>query len=798
MNKHLVSLQDRMSKTVRILSILSISFLCTALLLMSLGALSADLSADEGRTTAVAADHILYVDADVDDGLIGHWRFNRSQAGMVIDVSKNRNHGTLQGSAQVTSTVKPTLSYSNSHSLYLDQSGGPGYVDVGIRPSLVPTEELSMSAWISVTDATPDQKIAGMVPLSVNRGYLMGVQNEVLDVEVWDSDGAPHRLQGGTIPDATWTHVAFTWQSDDLLRTYVNGTLAMTMTASINPIGEPVASFRVGAAPWSGALRLDGNIDDVRVYNRTLSAGEIGALASGSEHAGSDWSNAFTTLERALGAATAGDEIWVAGGIYTPTNGITRTASFFLKHEVAVYGGFDGTETERNARDWVTNHTILSGDLDSNDSADSNGVVTTTSNITGSNAYHVAVGSGITMTAVLDGFSVTAGKADGPYISPCGPLCGGGLYNENGSPTLMNVLISGNSAGHEGGGIYNRDNSSPSLTNVTISGNSADLDGGGMRNHTNSSPTLTDVIISGNSAGDSGGGMSNRGGAPTLTNVTISGNSADLGGGGMYSSDSSTPMLMNVTISGNSAGDGGGGMSNRGGAPTLTNVTISGNSAGRGGGMYSRSSSTPMLMNVTISGNSAGDSGGGMSNNSSKPTLTNVIVWGNSAPTAENNHIDASSTATVTYSLIGSAIYTGTGNVASAISPFVRDPSSGPDTTWGTSDDDYGDLRLSEGAVARDTGNNAALPPLLTTDIAGNARIQNGTVDMGAYEFVVPPTVFFMPNSIDVDEGNGSAMLMVHLSHEISVPVTVTYSTGFSATTPNPLATAGDDFTEAQ
>ena len=42
-----------------------------------------------------------------------------------------------------------------------------------------------------------------------------------------------------------------------------------------------------------------------------------------------------------------------------------------------------------DARDWVTNVTVLSGDVDNNDITDANGVITTTTNIQGDNAYHV-------------------------------------------------------------------------------------------------------------------------------------------------------------------------------------------------------------------------------------------------------------------------------------------------------------------------------------------------------------------------------------------------------------------------
>jgi hypothetical protein len=420
-------------------------------------------------------------------------------------------------------------------------------------------------------------------------------------------------------------------------------------------------------------------------------------VASGSENCHS-WANACS-LQTALGSAAAGDEVWVAEGIYYPGPSGVLTATFQLQSGVGLYGGFAATETLRTQRDWVAKPTILSGDIDENDVTDG-GVVTDTVGILGSNAYHVVTGSGTDGTAILDGFTITAGDAN--TQEPEYHQYGGGMYNSSGSPTLTHVVFSGNRAGagggmHNfissptlmvvtfsgnsaagGGGMHNSVDSSPMLTDVSFSGNSATIYGGGMFNDYNSSPNLTNVTFYSNNTlyiyGSYGGGMYNDNSNPTLTNVTFASNSATDCGGGMYNENSS-PTLTNVTFYNNTGGnrpgfgDGGGGMYNYSSSPTLMDVTFSGNSATGGGGMFNYENSSPTLTNVTFSGNSAYN-GGGMFTRDNTLTLTNVIFSGNSATNYGGGmHIDSSSLTLTDVSFYdnsavwdGGGMYNGPGN----------------------------------------------------------------------------------------------------------------------------------------
>ncbi len=275
----------------------------------------------------------------------------------------------------------------------------------------------------------------------------------------------------------------------------------------------------------------------------------VDQAAGGSIRDGLSWSTAFTKLQDGLAAATSGSEIWVADGIYYPDDGIgatndDRNATFLLKQGVALYGGFAGTETARDERNWQANLAILSGDLSQNDpDKNSSGVITNPITIINPNAYHVVSAGAVDSSAVLDGFVITGGKADGTIANLCGPGCGGGLIIENSSPTLINLSILGNNSENYGGGL------------ATI----------------NSSPSVTNVIIQANRTKTAGGGIYTRGGSPTFINTLISGNYSASRGGAIYNDRVTNPMqLINVTITGNRAVFTGGGIAN-----SLANVIMS-------------------------------------------------------------------------------------------------------------------------------------------------------------------------------------------------------------------------------
>ena len=299
-------------------------------------------------------------------------------------------------------------------------------------------------------------------------------------------------------------------------------------------------------------------------------------MASGS---GASWADATPDLQMALANATAGDEIWVAEGTYQP--GTNRHASFRLKSGVDLYGGFQGVSPEYPAgeslleqRNWSSHETILSGDVANDDAyvfygpGNTYGVedLVMAINNNEENNHHVVTGAN---DARLDGFYVEGGNANGlcssagTSMSICyAPVSlwttvygnGGGLYAEQGTPTVENTVFRLNSA-LRGGGVYTAQASSnftePNFRNVVFHNNLAEYIGAGM--YSNSSDVyLENAVFHKNhvpGTGGMGGGLTIAGGDAIIVNSTFYGNWAEAGGG--IAIRSASPAIVNSIVHGN-------------------------------------------------------------------------------------------------------------------------------------------------------------------------------------------------------------------------------------------------------
>lgn len=181
---------------------------------------------------------------------------------------------------------------------------------------------------------------------------------------------------------------------------------------------------------------------------------------------GKNWTDAYSNLQQALDSAYEGDQIWIAKGVYKPTTrrsaSISRSVSFSLKNEVAVFGGFSGvagTEGSTASRNITAYPSVLSGDIDNNDVLDASGVSTS---IIGNNAYFVLYNnnSGVDNSSILHGVYLSGAKSSNQGVA---------IYNYKVSPTFNNCYIVGNESQVDAV-VLNKESSAQYL-NCTFSNN---------------------------------------------------------------------------------------------------------------------------------------------------------------------------------------------------------------------------------------------------------------------------------------------------------------------------------------
>ncbi len=472
---------------------------------------------------------------------------------------------------------------------------------------------------------------------------------------------------------------------------------------------------------------------------------------------GSGWENAFTELQSAMQVAEFGDVILVAQGTYTPDFDCTsnchtgdRSASFHLVDGVGLYGGYAGYGTANPDLRLIEEHqTILSGDLARDDHVSWRNVE--------ENSYRIISAIDITSNSVLDGFTITAANANGFWQQP-----GGGMYNYQSSPRIIDCSFYKNSARGTGAGMCNLEGSNPSLTDCIFHENSSGTHGGGIYNF-ESSPRLSGCKFRFNSSSTGGGGMYTANccpadTSPELINCTFMQNHSPYSGGALFN-DSTNPIITDCVFYNNVAREGGAiynsdagaivdnclfkiNSSSSGGAvynrdtgnyfsyPSYTNCVFTGNFAETynsvGGGAMFNEGSTPRISNCTFSGNTAladnAEGGGIYCDSNSDIEIYNSILWGNTA----DGKIDESAQiyvprfvdpGSVAHCCIqGLDVYSGYGNIYTdpmLIEDGIHLQSDSPCVNQGNTAGDY----------------------IGQHDIDGETRLSGSGVDMGADEF---------------------------------------------------------------
>jgi len=484
---------------------------------------------------------------------------------------------------------------------------------------------------------------------------------------------------------------------------------------------------------------------------------------------GSSWQNAYNYLQDALADANSSAkpvEICVAQGIYRPDrssaepNGTgDRTATFQLINGVTLKGGYVGFSTpDPNARDIEQYETILSGDLDSNDikfeGIESSDFIYSPSR--SENSYTVVTGSGTDSTAVLDGFTITGGNSNGQY-GPEGN--GGGMYNHCGNPTVVNCTFQRNSTrgrdccfpyiGAGGGGVFNLQ-SSPMFRNCCFEENLA---------------YGADVF-------SCGGGMYDVNSQPTMIGCTFASNvvygyDSEYYGGAIFDYNSST-VLTDCSFIDNWSHSGGALYSTQNSSAKIRGCLFAGNYAYHGGGAILSSSARLGLANCTFTGNRAPYSATIDCEHWEKTNYLkaiNSILWdGGDEVSALLSDVQ------ITFSDIQGG-WEGQGNInldPCFVQPGHWDDNGTPDTDH----DDFwinGDYHLLPGSPCINAGDPNYIAEPNETDLDGRPRVIGGRIDMGAYEFRAPRTLYVDDDATGANNGSSWVDAYKYLQDALAV-----------------------------
>jgi hypothetical protein len=511
----------------------------------------------------------------------------------------------------------------------------------------------------------------------------------------------------------------------------------------------------------SSLLASDGCIPSI-IVNPLVSSSRwyVDPTASGN-NSGTSWNNAIRDLQIALRNALMYNvqEIWVKKGTYITNNNEERDKSFVIPNGVKIYGGFVGTESLLSQRDMnlihSTNSSILSGDLLGND-------IDFTNN--DENSFTVVKFSFSPNTTRLDGFVIKGGNNNPDTYSGwgAGVFSQGSGDTHSSEPVLANCLITKNFA-YAGAGIYNhgggKGKANMTIINCILSfNNSPNGLGGGLVNNAYEGgeclAQISNTKFISNSAG-SGGALLNEGSydgncQPIFTNCEFNDNSCTAGNGGAIFnwgvgnvdniSGLSSPQFVNCKFSNNkaiNAGGSGGAIFNDGeyngqSSPSFKNCLFYNNfAAGFAGAIRSSSnqggSSISDFLNCSFFKNNTNTPTFGTcfasyaSSSVTSMNFKNCIIYDNGLNVFRN--YDDFGSGTISINLTNSLIDTitsnfiGVNNVVSFVSPFISET----------------DLRLKNCSSALDIGDNSLLNGL-ASDIDGNPRIFNTSVDAGAFE----------------------------------------------------------------
>ncbi|MFQ5531447.1 MAG: LamG domain-containing protein, partial [Candidatus Nanoarchaeia archaeon] len=194
--------------------------------------------------------------------LIAHYSFDD---GTATDNSGNGNDGTVFGPVLIKGI--------NGSGLNFD--GVDDYILISNSPELTLTQDFTFSIWVKPDEFTNDV-ILCKGPNAGDPDYLLTLGFGFKDIGFYDGTSWKNSNQG-ILSQYMWNHVAFVYDGVEY-KFYVNGVLK-GLTSATGNIQTSSSDLMIGQQCLTGANNFNGVMDEVKIYNRALTEGEIQILS---------------------------------------------------------------------------------------------------------------------------------------------------------------------------------------------------------------------------------------------------------------------------------------------------------------------------------------------------------------------------------------------------------------------------------------------------------------------------------------------------------------------------------------
>jgi alpha-tubulin suppressor-like RCC1 family protein len=446
----------------------------------------------------------------MDDGLTLSGNSPAIDAGLATSANMDILGKPLYGAPDIGAyEFEPELGYA------LSFDGTDDYVEIADAASNQFGGNISVGAWVNIDPTGTGMRMVVSKFLSNNGFYLAVNASDQLEFSVGAASMSNVITSTSTLSTNVWIHVGATYNSGtQKARLFVGGALEGSKMITEGLDLNNGSSLRVGRDTNTAGGYFKGAIDHVVLYNRSISPTKFSDMLTGSEFGlqafynfnegtgvttsdntsnmnngtitggalwvasggqtkmlpkviyvkhnamgmgdGSDWTNS-ANLHAALGMVNSGDELWLANsGNYNP--GPLQTDKFMItKNNISLLGGFNGSETDSDQRDWIQNPTVISGEIQNDADVTNNAdmLLQLSGNGLTLSGLIISDTDGLARGAGLQGFNVHSLTIEN-CIFQNNTADEGGAYEislvSGGSNTIIRDSIFFNNHGNYGGG----------------------------------------------------------------------------------------------------------------------------------------------------------------------------------------------------------------------------------------------------------------------------------------------------------------------------------------------------------